>query len=340
VRDEDRKVEQEQKARERSFIRELVPDWRLTRAQVQSAIRIAVVVVVVILVVLFVLYLIGLCFGITVLKLLEVLAVPITVGAAVPLLNWLQKKRELDVESQRAKDAALQAYLDYMSQLLLDNNLRASPENSEARTLAQSRTLTVLPALDARSKANVVRFLYESGLIKKSAATVEESRLINKSSASLINLQRADLSGMTLGGEETGQVFPTPSRASTNLREADLSGTNLSGAELKSAILAQATLAGADLSRADLSGANLREADLTTANVYGANLAWADLSGATLYFAFLDGANLENARGLNIKELETFTILSYDTTLPDGQKYGAWLKDKEDPEEDGKNSDR
>jgi hypothetical protein len=112
-------VEQEQKPRERSFIRELVPDWRPTREQKLWAVRIVLVLVAV----LGILTLIGLPFHITLWDWLQVLAVPITVGAAVPLLNWLQKKRELEVENQRAQDAALQSYVEQIGGLLLKEGL-------------------------------------------------------------------------------------------------------------------------------------------------------------------------------------------------------------------------
>lgn len=81
-------------------------------------------------------------FGITVLEWLKVLVVPITVSAAVPWLNWLQKKREQTVEHQRAQDEALQAYLDKMSELL-------SPE----RVTARAQTLTVCEARPVRGGA-------------------------------------------------------------------------------------------------------------------------------------------------------------------------------------------
>ncbi len=57
-----------------------------------------------------------------------------------------QRERELEVENQRAQDVALQAYLDQMSQLLLDKDkpLRQSQAHDEARILARARTLTVL----------------------------------------------------------------------------------------------------------------------------------------------------------------------------------------------------
>ena len=77
---------------------------RRISAQGQNAIRIAVVVVVVLMAVLLIPYGISRISGDTFISLLKALAVPITLGAAVPWLNWLQKKCELEIEDQRAQD--------------------------------------------------------------------------------------------------------------------------------------------------------------------------------------------------------------------------------------------
>ena len=122
------------------FVKSLVADWRPpSEQQVLQWTRSALTVGFVVLVVLLILYVIGLLFGIRLLDLLKVLAIPITVGAAVPLLNWLQKKRELDVENQRAQDEALQAYLDQMSQLLSDKErpLHRAPPSDSLRAVAR-----------------------------------------------------------------------------------------------------------------------------------------------------------------------------------------------------------
>jgi uncharacterized protein HemX len=58
-----------------------------------------------------------------------------------------QAEREL--AEQSAQDEALQAYLDHMSGLLLERDLRASEEDSEVRSLARARTLTVLTLICA-----------------------------------------------------------------------------------------------------------------------------------------------------------------------------------------------
>jgi hypothetical protein len=73
---------------------------------------------------------------------------------------------ERELAEQRAQDEALQAYLDQMSTLLLEKDLRNSEEGSEVRILARARTWTVLRRLGSSGKGTVVQFLYEAGLIK------------------------------------------------------------------------------------------------------------------------------------------------------------------------------
>jgi Zn-dependent protease with chaperone function len=55
-------------------------------------------------------------------------------------------EREISEDSQR--EAALQAYINNMSELLLHEKLRESGPNDEVRKIARVRTLTVLPRLD------------------------------------------------------------------------------------------------------------------------------------------------------------------------------------------------
>ena len=52
----------------------------------------------------------------------------------------VQRERELEIESQRSQDEALQAYLYQMGQLLLEEGLRDTDEGREARTLARAHT--------------------------------------------------------------------------------------------------------------------------------------------------------------------------------------------------------
>jgi hypothetical protein len=131
-------------------------------------------------------------FGIPLWNLLKVLAVPLTIGGAVPLFNWLQKRRELERENQSAQDVALQAYLGAMSELIIDHQLRTSQwdegiqaaarqlgehaSTEDVRTVAWARTSTVLPLLDGERKGRVIQFLYESDLITKDNRVVSLQR--------------------------------------------------------------------------------------------------------------------------------------------------------------------
>jgi uncharacterized protein YjbI with pentapeptide repeats len=73
------------------------------------------------------------------------------------------------------------------------------------------------------------------------------------------------------------------------------------------------TCLGASLVAADLSEADLSEADLSDANLMDANLMDADLSSAT---------------GVTNERLERQANTLQGATMPNGQKYEDWLKDK------------
>jgi uncharacterized protein YjbI with pentapeptide repeats len=92
-----------------------------------------------------------------------------------------------------------------------------------------------------------------------------------------------------------------------SLREADLGGVYAPGIDLS----------GADLSGADLSGAYWRGAVLRDAVLRDAVLRDAVLSNAYLKDATVTEEQLEQAESLK------------GATMPNGQEYEDWLKDKE-----------
>jgi uncharacterized protein YjbI with pentapeptide repeats len=108
------------------------------------------------------------------------------------------------------------------------------------------------------------------------------------------------------------------------LREITLSHARLSDAHLSFADLRIADLGGANLSGAFLSGAVLRDADLSGANLSDADLGIADLSGADL-----SDADLSNAHEITNEELDQQADSLKGATMPNGQKYEDWLKDRE-----------
>jgi uncharacterized protein YjbI with pentapeptide repeats len=261
-----------------------------------------------------------------------------------------QERAETDrqIANQRRLDDTLQAYFDVIGQLLLDKDrpLRQSKKGDEVQTLAQARTLTVLPRLDGERKGSVVRFLYESGLITRNRVVVA--------------LAGADLRGAALGEQPphwvtgvTGFTLPWVSTTQIDLREADLSHADLGGTNLR-----DADLSGTNLREANLNGTKLSGAHLHLANLVGANMTLASLDGATLSGAFLQRADLGSAdlsgaelraaklRGTNLmianlsaasvtwEQLEEAKSLER-ATMPNGQEYEEWLKSKGRGEDDG-----
>jgi uncharacterized protein YjbI with pentapeptide repeats len=211
---------------------------------------------------------------------LQLFIVPLALAVIGLWFSAQQDTRQQQLEEQRAQNAALQAYLDQMSQLMLEGDLLSSEEDSEVRTLARARTRTVLGQLDSDRKASVVQFLYEASLIDK------EHPVLNLSHVGLrgANLSQLDLSGADLSG-------------------ADLSGADLSGADLSDAILSVAVLNNADLSDANMSGANMS----------GAYLKFANLRGAVL-----NNAILSDAKGVIEEQLEDEAKTLKGATMPGG----------------------
>jgi pentapeptide repeat protein len=155
---------------------------------------------------------------------------------------------------------------------------------------------------------------------------------IGRISLGATDLQRADLQYARLQEARLQEA---------RLQVARLQGANLYGADLKGANLYGANLQGANLQGANLYGANLQGANLQVAFLKGADLKGADLKGANLYGANLQGANLygANLRGANVTDWQLADALSLQgATMPDGQKYEDWLKDREALGEDAENS--
>ena len=152
---------------------------------------------------------------------LQLLIIPVVLAVGGYLFNYtttraeqrntqVRDQNEQAIASDNQREAALQSYIDNMSELLLHGKLRESGEDDEVRKIARVRTLTVLPRLDANRKGSVLQFLHESSLIHKDKK--------------IIDLRGADL------------------------RSADLRSANLTEATLSEATLSEATLSEARLS--------------------------------------------------------------------------------------------
>jgi len=231
----------------------------------------------------------------------------------------LQERREEEarkLERERAQDAALQAYLDQMTQLLLHEKLRTSQPDDEVRSVARARTLTVLRILDGVRKGVVLQFLYEAkliGRIKKEQVDGFETidAIVRLEGASL---ERAYLEWAGLRG--------------AHLRAAHLEGANLENAKLDGANLERANLDRANLYAAHLEGANLREAHLEGASLVGANLREAHLREAHLREAHLREAHLERAdlREADLKKADLREADLREADLREANLFGAGIE--------------
>ncbi len=174
---------------------------------------------------------------------LQLLIVPfllVTIGWAIQRAERQRTERQAQTEREIAEDrqreAALQTYLDRMTELLLSRTLSRQNVDDPVKIVARARTLTTLSTLDGKRKGLVVRFLYELGLLTGSEPIL---------SMSGADLSRADLAGAVMPG--------------INLHDANLRQSLLLGCKLPEADLSGASLIGANLGFANLSKANLRK---------------------------------------------------------------------------------
>lgn len=244
-------------------------------------------------------------------------------------LNTQQQQMENernDLEIQRDKDRkesaradTLQAYLDQMGTLLLEHDLRSSEESSEARTVARARTLEVLEMLDRDRRTRVMRFLLEAELVQRIDG---KDAVVGLSGANLsgVGLSRGNLSGADLSCTDPRDSLGDP--PSTSL------GDSVS-------TITESLLGGYDAEA--LTCTNLSDATLFRSILYGADLSGADLSGANLEKAVLSEANLTEATNWTVSQLTAAKSLD-GATMPNGQKYEDWLKDREDSGKDGEES--
>jgi uncharacterized protein YjbI with pentapeptide repeats len=247
-------------------------------------------------------------------QLLSSLAMPVVLAIAGFWFTTQQEKSGREIEEQRAQDAALQAYLDQMSTLMLDTDqdLRNSEADSEVQTLARARTATVIQRLDADRNRNVIRFLNEAnltGISGQSSISLLAEADLQGAHLEGVDLSTIDLNGAILGGAQLSEA----NLSNANLSEANLSGAHLSGANLIGANLSEANLSGAHLSGAFLDAADLRAADLSDADLSDADLFGADLSDADLSYADLSGVE-----GVTKEMLEQQAKSLRSATMPDG----------------------
>jgi uncharacterized protein YjbI with pentapeptide repeats len=226
-----------------------------------------------------------------------------------------QHQTDLQIANDQQQEATLKSYLDDMSDLLLNHNLRKSQPGDEVSQVARERTLTTLRRLKADRNQIVLQFLQDAHLISR------ENAVIDLRGA---NLSNDDLTGANLHDTDLGCITMASNESPcTNLSHADLNHANLFNADLSGAYpspgtynanavdLSYANLSYANLSYANLSGDDLSGVDLRFINLSGANLSHTNLSGANL-----SGANLSHAKVTNEQLAQAKSLKG--ATMPNG----------------------
>jgi uncharacterized protein YjbI with pentapeptide repeats len=223
-----------------------------------------------------------------------------------------QAEQQQDLQDQQAKDDALQAYVDQMTLMLLDdkNPLLESERDATERVVARVRTVTAIKRLEGEHNRTIITFLKEAGLIAyhtEAPGTTEE----------IVRLTRAPLRGVDL--------------SNNGLAGVDLRFVNLRNADLHESEFDTAHLAFANLAHADLRHADLRDTALLFTNLVGADLRGANLTDARLVGADLRDADLRNTKGLTPDQLDNAGAGDDETRLREGLKRKLpswWTKPK------------
>jgi hypothetical protein len=191
---------------------------------------------------------------------LQLLIIPAVIAVGGYLFSLAVSRNEQRNTKDNQQEAALQVYIDKVSELLLHERLGESPPPHEVVIIVRARTATVLRILDPIRRASLIQFLSQSGIlalcVENTAKSSFDWPLKNEYSLEDIDLRETNFNGV-------------------NLSMIHLEGANLQGASLR-----EANLEGTDLGRANLQMANLMHANLQRANLFGANLQGARLYGA------------------------------------------------------------
>jgi len=255
------------------------------------------------------------------------------------------QEKGAQLQEEEAQNAALQAYLDQMSRLMLEKDLLESEEGDTVFTLAQARTITVLSQLNEEPGKAVSNFLIGSGLLREPFSLLAKTDLegaklpkvelhganlagtqLNRANLAEAELISADFSATEKGGEDTNYIT------------ADLTRADLTKAALQEANLAECTLDKVTLTKATLQGADLRSASLQDANLSYAALQGADLSSAEstpnledvpLRFLELEATNLTyaNLSHAALQDADLSKAVLQNANLTDAVLTGANLTD-------------
>jgi len=246
------------------------------------------------------------------------------IGSALTLGGWIvtrqQRERDEAVASEQAQNTALAAYLDQMSNLMVDQKLGSEHQDPTEQREDSTKSRRVRRML-AQLRTIPVRLGLAGDQNKEqdddSARKEHQDRLLRVAQARTI----AVLLG--LDGEHKRRPLKLvyelgliKKNGKTNGSLLELRNVGLDHANLGELSLPEANLSCADLRVSDLSGADLSRSDLCLADLRGADLRRANLRGADLWRANLLPYDERDPERWSLHNLAKIKDLSNDNFRP------------------------
>src|SRR5437879_4146616 len=141
------------------------------------------------------------------LQILGVIAIPLAIIIGTTYFSTQQNQTSTQIAQDQQAEASLQAYLNRMSDLLLNHNLRTSKPGEEVSQVARELTLTTLRRLDSVRNVIVLQFLQDEQLIGGKNAVIELSGAILTGAYLMnTNMSHVTLSRVTLNNSCMAQA--------------------------------------------------------------------------------------------------------------------------------------
>ncbi len=213
-----------------------------------------------------------------------------TIANEAQNISEYRRIHESQLEDKRYRDNLLINYINQMSDLLQKTNENLT-NISLSTTLIHSKTLTLIHQLDSNRNRQVIRFLYEAGLLNardKSPLDLSESELFN-----------IDMSSKIYGKKMHNLYLSGVDLTNSSFVNRDLTGSNFSNTILSGVNFSFTTLLHSDFSYAIFNGSfNIYKTALNEINFSYANLEKIDFTKILLPPNHL--ANDQNRILLNI----------------------------------------
>jgi hypothetical protein len=222
--------------------------------------------------------------------------------------HTLRNTRE--VEEGRAREQALQSYLENIGRLLAEGKLR-QPQSEDSDSLPEHLVYS------ASGKDSDRASIFQAALARISHQTSakQDERQAKQQAQDTRTVARAQTLTVlqALDPKRKRIVVQFLYEAELIYREPIV---RLSGADLRGADLRETHLRGADLWRVDLRGADLWRADLREATLCEADLRGAFLKEVNVRDVDLGGADLRDTHDLTKNQVEAAAFVNQQTKLP------------------------